>query len=96
MGRSGQSSGNAQKNLNSAKRAPNQEKFRVQLNVSGFKPETIKTRVEGRKVIIEAKQEDRDADGDYNIRELRKSYELPEHVGMYPLESFNDGLLFPI
>lgn len=84
--RSGQSSGNAQKNLNSsAKRAPNQEKFRVQLNVAGFKPDTIKTKIEGRKVIVEAKQEDRDSDGDYNIRELRKSYELPEHAGMYSL-----------
>ena len=57
------------------------EKFRVQLNVAGFKPETIKTKVEGRKVIVEAKEEDRQPDGDYHIRELRKSYELPEHAG---------------
>jgi HSP20 family molecular chaperone IbpA len=61
--------------------APNSEKFRVQLNVAGFNPETIKTKVEGRKVIVEAKQEDRQSDGDYNIRELRKTYELPEHAG---------------
>ena len=33
------------------------EKFRVQLNVAGFNPATIQTRVEGRKVIVEAKQE---------------------------------------
>jgi HSP20 family molecular chaperone IbpA len=60
---------------------PHAEKFRVQLNVAGFKPETIKTKVEGRKIIIEAKEEDRQPDGDYHIRELRKSYELPEHAG---------------
>ena len=57
------------------------EKFRVQLNVAGFDPKTINTKVEGRKVIVEAKQEDRQSDGDYNIRHLRKSYELPEHAG---------------
>lgn len=57
------------------------EKFRVQLNVAGFNPDTIKTRVEGRKVIVEAKQEDRQSQGDYSIREIRKTYELPEHAG---------------
>lgn len=60
---------------------PHAEKFRVQLNVAGFNPETINTKVEGRKVIVEAKQEDRQSDGDYHIRQLRKSYELPEHAG---------------
>ncbi|CAM4919750.1 unnamed protein product [Rotaria socialis] len=34
------------------------EKFRVQLNVAGFDPHSIKTHVESRKVIVEAKQED--------------------------------------
>ena len=57
------------------------EKFRVQLNVAGFNPDTIRTRVEGRKVIVEAKQEDRHGDGDFSTREIRKTYELPEHAG---------------
>jgi HSP20 family molecular chaperone IbpA len=61
--------------------APHSEKFRVQLNVAGFDPKTIHTKVEGRKVIVEAKQEDRQSDGDYHIRQLRKTYELPEHAG---------------
>jgi HSP20 family molecular chaperone IbpA len=65
----------------SAGSAPHAEKFRVQLNVAGFNPETIKTKVEGRKVIVEANQEDRQADGDFHIRQLRKTYELPEHAG---------------
>jgi len=76
-----QQQGHSAKNADPRARAPNSEKFRVQLNVAGFKPETIKTKVEGRKIIVEAKQEDRQPDGDYNIRELRKSYELPEHAG---------------
>jgi len=57
------------------------EKFRVQLNVAGFNPETIKTRIEGRKVFVEARQEDRQGEGDYSIREIRKTYELPEYAG---------------
>jgi len=68
--------------------APHAEKFRVQLNVAGFNPETIKTKVEGRKVIVEAKQEDRQPDGDYNIREIRKTYELPEHADASQLTSY--------
>ncbi|CAF2514069.1 unnamed protein product [Rotaria sp. Silwood2] len=74
--------------LTSASRSPNAEKYRVQLNVAGFNPETIKTNVEGRNVIVEAKQEDRQADGDYNIRELRKTYELPEHANTKRLASY--------
>ena len=61
---------------------PINPKFRVQLNVAGFNPETINTKIEGRKVIVQAKQEDRQQDGDYQIREIRKTYELPEHAGM--------------
>ncbi|CAF2976239.1 unnamed protein product [Rotaria sp. Silwood2] len=68
------------KNANKMSRGPNLEKFCVHLNVAGFNPETLKTKVEGGKVIIEAKQEERQPDGDYNIRELRKSYALPEHA----------------
>ena len=66
-----------------ANRKPQSQKFRVQLNVAGFNPETINTKVEGKKVVVEAKQEERQEDGDYNIRQLRKSYELPEQAGRY-------------
>ncbi len=57
------------------------EKFRVQLNVAGFNPDTIRTRVEGRKVFVEAKQEERQVNGDFSMREIRKTYDLPEHAG---------------
>jgi len=67
---------------------PHPEKFRVQLNVAGFSPETVKTRVDGRKVIVEAKQEERQKDGDYSIREIRKTYDLPEHADASQLASY--------
>ncbi|CAF4182022.1 unnamed protein product [Rotaria sp. Silwood2] len=47
------------KNLATTSRPPNAEKYRVQLNVTDFNPEIIKIKVEDRKVIVEAKQEDR-------------------------------------
>ena len=57
------------------------EKFRVQLDVAGFNPETIQTRVEDGKVIVEGKQEDRQFNGDFSLREIRKTYDLPMHAG---------------
>jgi len=80
--------GNHTHSLQPTTPTPHSEKFRVQLNVAGFNPETIKTKVEGRKVIVEAKQEDRQPDGDYHIRELRKTYELPEHANANHLASY--------
>ncbi|CAF0807728.1 unnamed protein product [Adineta steineri] len=68
--------------------APHAEKFRTQLNIAGFNPETIKTRVEGHKVIVEAKQEDRQPDGDFSVREIRKTYELPEHANANRMASY--------
>ncbi|CAF0850230.1 unnamed protein product [Rotaria sp. Silwood1] len=76
------------KNLTPTLRLLSVEKYRVQLNIAGFNPETITTKVEGRKVIVEAKQEDRQPNGDYTIRELRKTYELPEHVDTKRLASY--------
>ncbi|CAF3710318.1 unnamed protein product [Rotaria sordida] len=61
----------------SSSRVVNAEKFRVQLNVAGFNPETIKTKVEDWK-----------PDGDYNIRKIRKTYELPEHADSNHLTSY--------
>ena len=62
------------------KRQPAQ-KFRVQLNVSGFNPETITTKLENSKIVVEGKQEERQEDGDFNVRQFRKSYPLPDNVG---------------
>lgn len=59
--------------------------FRVQINIDGFNPESIQTKVEGKKLIVLAKYEDRQKDGDFDYREMKKSYDLPEHAGMLSL-----------
>jgi len=72
---------NSTKSLEPTSQAPQTENFRVQVNIDGFNPDTIKPRVEGRKLIVEGKQEERRGERDYTIRELRESHELPEYVG---------------
>ena len=57
------------------------DKYRIQLNVEGFSPETIKTHVEGKKLIVKAKYEDRQPNGDFRLQEMQKSYDLPENAG---------------
>ncbi|CAF1271875.1 unnamed protein product [Didymodactylos carnosus] len=68
-------------------RGQSTEKFRVQLNVAGFTPDTVKTNIEGNKLIITAKQEERDGD-DFHVREFRKSYDIPEHADKSNLASY--------
>ncbi|CAF0843579.1 unnamed protein product [Rotaria sp. Silwood1] len=58
------------------------DKFRIQLNVDGFNQDTIQTQIEGKKLVVQAKYDDRQINGDFNHREMRKSYELPEDAGM--------------
>lgn len=64
------------------------EKFRVQLNVNGYSPETIQTQIDGKKLIVHAKYDDRQTNGDFNYREIRKSYDLPEHADVNNIASF--------
>jgi len=67
---------------------PHDYKHRIQLNVAGFDPQTIQTKVENGKVIVEGKQEERQDDGDFNIRQFRKSYPIPEYADIEHLTSY--------
>lgn len=57
------------------------EKFRIQLSIDGFNPDTIQKRVEGRKLIIEGKHEDRRDDRNFTNRQMRETYDLPDNIG---------------
>jgi HSP20 family molecular chaperone IbpA len=77
---------NASNNANSLQlptRAAEPEKFRVQLNIDGFNPDKIQTRIEGRRLIAEGKQEDLPQRQDYTIREIQASYQLRKVI-IYP------------
>lgn len=57
------------------------EKFRIQLSIDGFNPDSIQKRVEGRKLIIEGKHEDRQDDRNFTNRQMRETYDLPNNIG---------------
>jgi hypothetical protein len=53
------------------------------LNIDGFNPDKIQTRIEGRRLIAEGKQEDLPQRQDYTIREIQASYQLRKVI-IYP------------
>ena len=54
------------------------EKFRVKLDVSGYDPETIRTDIEGRHLVIEAAKKHHH--GDSKHAKEQKLYDLPENI----------------
>lgn len=62
-------------------RPPRPDKYSVQFSVAGFDPVSVRTTVDGQKVTVEAKKEDRRSFNDYQVREFRKVFELPDYAG---------------
>jgi len=69
------------------KKRPHSDKFRVTLDVHGYKPEDLSVKVVGRKLFIEGKQEVRDGE-DFSVKEMRKTYDIPEHASFEHMTSF--------
>lgn len=73
------------------------QKYRITLDCSGFSENSIKTNIKGNKLEISA-QEGNAAEKDtenYTVRELKRTYELPDYVDTAKLVSFmtNNGML---
>jgi len=69
------------------KKRPHSDKFRVTLDVTGYKPEDLSVKVVGRKLFIDGKQEFRDGE-DFSVKEMRKTYDLPENASFEHMTSF--------
>jgi len=69
------------------KKRAHSDKFRVTLDVTGYKPEDLSVKVVGRKLFIDGKQEFRDGE-DFSVKEMRKVYDLPENASLEHLTSF--------
>jgi len=69
------------------KKRPHSDKFRVTLDVTGYKPEDLSVKVVGRKLYIDGKQEFRDGE-DFSVKEMRKTYDLPENASFEHMTSF--------
>ncbi|CAF0769302.1 unnamed protein product [Adineta steineri] len=56
------------------------EKLIIRLSIAELNPDTIKTIIKDGKLVVEASREDRGQHGDYNIRQFRKTYEIPKNA----------------
>lgn len=69
------------------KKRNHSDKFRVTLDVSGYKPEDLSVKVIGRKLFIDGKQEMREGE-DFSTKEMRKTYDIPENASFDHMTSF--------
>jgi len=69
------------------KKRAHSDKFRVTLDVTGYKPEDLSVKVVGRKLFIDGKQEFRDGE-DFSVKEMRKTYDVPENASFEHMTSF--------
>jgi HSP20 family molecular chaperone IbpA len=69
--------------------------YKINIDVSGFKPEDIKVSLKDRVLTIDAKMEQKSEDGSRLYQEVSKTYTLPDNVELENLKSLltNDGVL---
>ncbi|UJR18493.1 hypothetical protein I4U23_005399 [Adineta vaga] len=57
-----------------------EEKFSIHVNVAGFNQESLETKIENGKLILEANKEERLNDEEYTVQQFRRTYLLPKQV----------------
>lgn len=67
-----------------------QQKYRITIDCPGFEPRrnTIKTDIQGNTLIVSGHEEEKVSSGDYQTREFKKTYELPEGAETSKMVSF--------
>ena len=70
------------------------QRFRIKVDCREYKPDSIKAELseDKTKLIVKAKEgeENTSEDGDYSIKEFRRSFKLPENVDVEKMTSFVD------
>lgn len=68
---------------------------RINLDLSGFKPEDVKVTLKDKMVTIEAKMEQKSEDGSRLYQEITRQYTLPDNVEAEQMKSLysNEGIL---
>lgn len=64
------------------------QKYRITLDCTGYSPKSIKTDVVGHKLTVTGREEVKQDDGDFHIKEFKKTYSLPTHAESDKLVSF--------
>lgn len=62
--------------------------LRITLDCTGYNPKSIKTDVIGNKITVTAREEDRQSNDNYTIKEFKRSYDLPKNADVEKLQSF--------
>jgi HSP20 family molecular chaperone IbpA len=63
-------------------------KFRVTVDCSGMRPESVKTKIENGKLVVTGKDETKGEHGDYSIREIHRTFAVPKNAETDKLVSF--------
>lgn len=63
-------------------------KFRVTVDCSGMRPESVKTSIENGKLVVSGRDESKDERGDYSVREIRRTFDVPSNAETDKLASF--------
>jgi len=64
------------------------QKYRITVDCSGYSPKSIKTDVQGNKLVVHGREEQKDEGDDFSIREFKKTYTLPDNCEKDKLVSF--------
>jgi HSP20 family molecular chaperone IbpA len=64
------------------------QKYRISIDCVGYSPKSIKTDVVGHKLTVTGREDVKHNDGDYHVKEFKKTYILPAHAETDKLVSF--------
>lgn len=64
------------------------QKYRIIVDCVGYKPESIKTELNGHKLKVIGHEEVKHDDEDFSVKEFKKSYQLPAHSEPEKMVSF--------
>jgi HSP20 family molecular chaperone IbpA len=64
------------------------QKYRITLDCAGYSPKSIKTDVVSNKLTVSGREEVKHPDGDFHVKEFKKTYTLPAHAESDKLVSF--------
>lgn len=68
------------------------EKFRVTLDVTGYSPNSIKTEFKDGQLVVTANEEHKpDREGDFSVKQFKKTYKLPKNAEVDKMASFVAG-----
>lgn len=67
------------------------EKYRIQVNCAGYKPESLKVEIKDEKLHVSAREEYKKNDEDFSVKEFKKTYELPNAAESDKMATFFAG-----